>query len=129
MERKKSKILFFLFLLFLEIFSSGQLKAEAIIESKMETNQVGNRNGDVAALNNDDRITKLEAKSKHQEIEIASLKSGAIQDKETINQLTTRVTGLEAQVEKLNAADVTRALQRPKRSSELSQPKKRTRKM
>ena len=124
MERKKSKILFFLFLLFLEIFSSSQLKAEAIIES----NQVGNRNGDVAALNNDDRITKLEAKSKHQEIEIASLKSGTIQDKKTINQLTTRVTGLEAQVEKLNAADVTRALQRPKRSSELSQPKKRTRK-
>lgn len=127
MERKNSKI--FLFnLLLLDIFFVSQLRAEGnIIESKMEIDQISVRNGDVAALNHD-RITKLEAKSKHQEIEIASLKSGADQDKKTIYQLTTRITGLEAQVDKLNAADASRVLQRSKRPYRLSQPKTPTRK-
>jgi len=52
---------------------------------------------------NDDRITKLEAKSRHQEIEIASLKTGADQDRKTINQLNGRVIQLELQVANLEA--------------------------
>lgn len=124
MERKKSKIFLFLLLL-LEIFSSSQLKAEAIIESKTEESRIASRNGDIAALYNDDRLTKLEAKSRSQEIEISALKSGADQDKKTINQLTTRVTGLEAQVEKLNAANANSVLQRSKRIARLAKPRTR----
>ncbi len=64
---------------------------------------------------NDDRITKLEAKSRHQEIEIASLKTGADQDRKTINHLNGRVIQLELEVANLDANN--KVLHRPKRVS------------
>jgi len=56
---------------------------------------------------NEDRISKLEAKRGKQEIEIAQLKTGAVKDKNLINELSMGVIQLEGEIPNLTVSSKT----------------------
>jgi len=100
MGRHIATIFFWFFVRFALIFL---LSSSTFIKADYETpdRQVANRvpeihnEKDGSSSFNNDRISKIEAKSQHQENEIALLKDGATEDKKVIDQLRDRVAQLE----------------------------------
>lgn len=113
MDRNLNKWLWFLIRFFI-IYCNHIFIAEGSIEHQQRTEtrlaMVHNTNKEESVLR-EDRISKLEAKSQHQEMEIAFLKNGAANDRKTIDQLTSRVVRLVSEL----ASAHDNILQRPKR--------------
>lgn len=101
---------FFRLLLLLQLYYHHQFTlAEATkngIESNL-TNELTNDGANVLSLNK--RMKQIENQNRHQDLEIAKLKSTAVKHRKTINQLEGRVAQLEA------ASAISSFLVRPKR--------------
>ena len=87
-----------LLLLLLEIFSSHQLKAEAIIKSEMDTSVVN----PIEPSNFNDRLSKIESENRQQKQEIYLLKTIVNEDQKAIAHLTTSLEDQKMVVNQLN---------------------------
>jgi len=116
MDRNLNTWLWFLFRFFIIYCSNHIFIAEGSVEHQQPTDsetrlEVFHKNNKEESVLGEDRISKLETKSQHQEMEIALLKNGAANDRKTIDQLTSRVVRLESEL----ASAHDNVLQRPKR--------------
>ncbi len=111
MDRNLNTWLWFLirfFIIYCNHIAEGSVEHQQPTETRLE---VFHKNNKEESVLREDRISKLETKSQHQEMEIALLKNGAANDRKTIDQLTSRVVRLESEL----ASAHDNVLQRPKR--------------
>ena len=92
----KNVLILFRLFLFIQLYYHHQFTLVAAIENGRESNfnnESANTGQDEVNLN--ERMKKMEDRSRLQEQEIAQLSTNAVKDREVINQLNDRVAELE----------------------------------